>query len=91
MLSCGMRSPLFKNWIMSPYTRREKDSRSYYVYALTIGFHIASIWRHFIMVSTDTQVALRSGKTLEPKEVVVEDEPIEKEESQPTVEFPTPE
>ncbi|XP_012487917.2 uncharacterized protein LOC105801129 [Gossypium raimondii] len=35
-------------------------------------------------------VALRSGKTLEPKEAIIDDEPIEKEESQPTVEIPTP-
>ncbi|XP_017624907.1 uncharacterized protein LOC108468539 [Gossypium arboreum] len=35
-------------------------------------------------------VDLRSGKTLEPKEVVIEDERIEKEGSQPTVEIPTP-
>ncbi|XP_016747509.1 uncharacterized protein [Gossypium hirsutum] len=34
-------------------------------------------------------VALRIGKILEPKEVVIEDEPTEKEESQPTVEVPT--
>ncbi|KAA3469717.1 Integrase-like protein [Gossypium australe] len=35
-------------------------------------------------------VALQSCKTLEPKEVVVEDELIEKEESEPTVEIPAP-
>ncbi|XP_017613742.1 uncharacterized protein LOC108458856 [Gossypium arboreum] len=35
-------------------------------------------------------VALQSGKIVEPSEVVVEDEPTEKEESQPTVEVPTP-
>ncbi|KAA3459075.1 reverse transcriptase [Gossypium australe] len=36
-------------------------------------------------------LALQSGKILEPKEVVVENGPIEKEESQPIVEVPTPE
>ncbi|XP_016747042.2 uncharacterized protein [Gossypium hirsutum] len=33
-------------------------------------------------------VELRNGNTLEPKKVVVEDEPTGKEESQPTVEVP---
>ena len=34
-------------------------------------------------------VTLRSGKTFESKEVEVEDEPLQKEENQPTVEIPT--
>ncbi|XP_016730501.1 uncharacterized protein [Gossypium hirsutum] len=35
-------------------------------------------------------VTLRSGKTLEPKTVVIEDEPIGKKESRSIVEIPTP-
>ncbi len=35
-------------------------------------------------------VALRSGKTLEPRLIDVEDEHVEKEKSQPDVEVPTP-
>ncbi|XP_052882204.1 uncharacterized protein LOC128290549 [Gossypium arboreum] len=36
------------------------------------------------------KVALRSGKILEPRLIDAEDEPVEKEESQPAVEIPTP-
>ncbi len=35
-------------------------------------------------------VALQSGKTLEPRLIDVDDEHVEKEESQPAVEVPTP-
>ncbi|KAA3466293.1 hypothetical protein EPI10_001392 [Gossypium australe] len=64
MLSCTMRSPLFSRWMMSPYTRHGKDSRSYFVDALTTESHIASSWRHFIMVSTHTQDTSVNGAIL---------------------------
>ncbi|KAA3467392.1 hypothetical protein EPI10_002407 [Gossypium australe] len=48
----------------SPYTRLEKDSKSYCVNAITIGFHIASNSKHFIMVSMHTQDASANGALL---------------------------
>ncbi|KAA3487121.1 hypothetical protein EPI10_030971 [Gossypium australe] len=35
-------------------------------------------------------VALQCGRTLEPKEVEVEDEPAKRKENQPAIEIPTP-
>ncbi|KAA3461744.1 hypothetical protein EPI10_028293 [Gossypium australe] len=53
-----MRSPLFNKWMMNSYRKHGKDSRSFYVDALIMGFHIASSWRHFIMVSTHTMLVV---------------------------------
>ncbi|KAA3480501.1 hypothetical protein EPI10_020924 [Gossypium australe] len=60
MLSYETRSPLSSKWMMNPYVRREKYSKSYYEDALTMRFHIASNSRYFIMVSTYTHGALPS-------------------------------